>query len=113
MPVNDPGNEDHQQWRSVIKMKYLLVKWMRSKSEYPCLIYSELDDARWETRKVEIFPDGHIGYANELERSGSTRLGEAPIPALEEIAQDPQFQASELNPEDFDRVWLEACTGSS
>ncbi|WP_420869865.1 DUF6881 domain-containing protein [Bradyrhizobium septentrionale] len=47
-------------------MTYLKVKWIHALCHRPVLIYSELDDEHWELRKVEILPDGRIGYANAL-----------------------------------------------
>ncbi len=86
-------------------MKYILVKWNHLFGDEPVLLYSELDDARWEVRKIEVFRDGHQGYASATESGGSTRLGEAPIPALAEIASDPQFEPSEITKEQFEEMW--------
>ncbi len=44
-------------------MKYIRVKWNHLFSDEPVLLFSELDDARWEVRKIEVFRDGHQGYA--------------------------------------------------
>ncbi len=44
-------------------MKYIKVKWLHSHPDEPVLLYSELDKDRWETRKVEVFADGRIGFA--------------------------------------------------
>ncbi len=37
--------------------------------------------------------------------SGSTRLGEEPIPPLSEIASDPQFEPIEITKEEFEEIW--------
>ncbi len=68
-------------------------------------MYSELDENRWEVRKVEVFPDGHRGYAGAAESVGETRLGKEPIPPLAEIVADSQFEAVEISHEEFERVW--------
>jgi hypothetical protein len=86
-------------------MKYMLVKWKRSKQDYPVLLYSEIDDNRWETRKVEFFLDGKCGFASATESNAGTRLGEAPIPSLPEIAKDVQFEPREITKEQFESVW--------
>jgi len=37
-------------------MKYIKVSWRHVHAEEPVLLYSELDDLHWETRKVENLP---------------------------------------------------------
>jgi hypothetical protein len=88
-------------------MKYLFVKWMHNNPEYPVLLYSELDDSKFEIRKVEIFPDGSKGYAGESEEFGKTRLGIEPIPSISEIAKDPEFEPREITQEEFEKIWSE------
>jgi hypothetical protein len=41
----------------------------------PVVLYSELDDNRFEVRKVEVFRDGRLGYADAVRSSGGTGLG--------------------------------------
>lgn len=36
-------------------MKYIKVIWMHSFDDEPTELYSEIDDERYETRKVEFF----------------------------------------------------------
>ena len=77
-------------------MTYIKVKWFHASPDDPVLLYSELDSERWEKRKVEVFRDGHCGYASANQATDSTRLGEEPIPSLAEIAADAQFEPSAL-----------------
>lgn len=86
-------------------MKYILVKWMHHFDNEPVLLYSELDDSRFETRKIEVFPDGKKGYASETEEFGSTRLGTEPVPSVSEIAKDPEFDPKEITQDEFEKVW--------
>ena len=86
-------------------MNYIRVKWKHSFPDEAVLLYSELDQDRWEVRKVEIFPDGHRGYASSMESFGGTEIGLVQIPSLEEIAADPQFEPVEISPVEFERVW--------
>ena len=88
-------------------MKYILVKWMHQFVDEPVFLYSELDGSRFETRKVEIFPDGRKGYASKSEEFGTTRLGIDPVPPLREIAKDPQFEPRQITQEEFEKIWLE------
>jgi hypothetical protein len=86
-------------------MKYICVKWIHSIPSEPVLLYSELDSDGWEVRKVEVWADGTKGYASETESSGSTKLSEEPLPSLDEIASDPQFQPTEITNEEFEALW--------
>ena len=45
-------------------MKYLFVRWKHPNPEDPTLLYSELNEDRWEVRKVEVYADGRLGYAD-------------------------------------------------
>jgi hypothetical protein len=86
-------------------MKYIRVQWLHESPADPVLLISELDDSRWETRKVEIFADGSRGWAMQGEERGETRLGLVPVPPTGEIATDPQFLIEEITREQFEAVW--------
>jgi hypothetical protein len=92
-------------------MEYIKVQWLHSHPDEPILLYSELDDARWEIRKVELFPDGSVGYASAKESAKSTRLGLVPVPPLEEIAEDPEFEPLEITKGEFEQVWSTRARG--
>jgi hypothetical protein len=85
--------------------KFIKVKWTHSFPDEPALIYSELDENRWEVRKVEMFPDGHCGYASATESAGGTSLSLVPLPQLAEIAAEPEFEPAEIPRKEFDHVW--------
>ena len=86
-------------------MIYIQVRWVHDLYDEPVMLYSELDSSRMEVRKVEVFADGHCGYASTTERHGSTRLGEDAIPDLDEIGQDPQFEPVAISAEAFEEIW--------
>jgi hypothetical protein len=86
-------------------MMYLRVLWKHSFADEPVELLSELDEARFEVRKVEVFRDGHKGYASNTESERGTELGVEPIPHLAEIASDPQFLPEEISREEFDVAW--------
>jgi hypothetical protein len=86
-------------------MRYIRVKWIHSHPDEPVLMYSELDDAGWEIRKVEVFPNGSVGFASLTEATPSTRLSIEPLPSLDEIASDPQFEPVEITKDEFEKVW--------
>ena len=86
-------------------MEYIRVRWLHSFPNEPVLLISELDEARWETRKIEIFPDGSIGYADSRVEHGGTRLGLVPVPSIADIAADPEFIPEEISHEEFEDAW--------
>lgn len=86
-------------------MKYIRVKWMHSLPDEPITLLSELDDDRYEARKVEIFLDGSRGRASEDVSVGQTMLGVLPVPSIDEINADAQFQAEEITQSEFEAAW--------
>jgi hypothetical protein len=86
-------------------MKYLRVGWKHQHLDEPVILYSELDDNRFEVRKVEVFRNGRCGYASAEGASGGTKLGLLAMPELSEIAKDPQFEPIEITQEEFETVW--------
>ena len=86
-------------------MKYIRVKWIHSLPNEPITLLSELDDDRYEVRKLEIFRDGSAGRASGDASVGQTVLGELPIPSLDEINSDSQFQAEEITHSEFEAAW--------
>ncbi len=87
------------------RMNYLRVRWVHEHTAEPIWLISEIDDDRWETRKVEIFADGSKGFAMNGEERGETRLGLVPVPSIAEIAADPQFLPEEITKNEFEVVW--------
>ncbi len=86
-------------------MRYLAVQWHQANPEYPVWLYSEIDDAGWEQRKVEVYADGTHHFAGEGRRTGSTELGLDVVPATNEIAEDPEFSPLEISREEFEVIW--------
>jgi hypothetical protein len=86
-------------------MQYIKVRWHHSIPDEPIWLYSELDADRWETRKVEIYTDGRIGFASSTEQTPDTRLGDGPVPPLSEIDADGEFESLAVDRDEFERVW--------
>jgi hypothetical protein len=93
-------------------MRYIKVKWTHNLDNEPCLLYSELDEDLWEKRKVEVFADGSAAFASEDECFGDTGLSIEPLPSLEEIGSDPQFDPEPISAAEFEEVWKSAVEGS-
>ena len=57
-------------------MQYIRTIWVHDFPDFPVEIYSEIDEERWEVRKVEIFRDGSATYADLTRSTGKTGLSE-------------------------------------
>jgi len=88
-------------------MEYISVIWKHSHRDEPVRLVSELDDERFEVRKLEFFPDGSAGFASKECDSAGTRLGEFAVPPLAEINDDPQFEGFSITQNEFDQLWRE------
>ena len=94
-------------------MHYTKVNWKHQNSYDPVQIYSELDDAGWEVRRVEVFLDGSLDYASRSGSRGRTSLSPATFSSLAEIVANPEFEAAEIKKNEFEEKWLEAARRDS
>ena len=97
-------------------MQYIRVQWIHDHPDEPVCLISELDEQRWEVRKVEVFFDGAKGYASSESEFGGTRLGVLPVPPINQIAEDPQFLPVEITADEFEAIWAlrtEAANGET
>lgn len=101
------GNPSHQ-GNFVTVDTYLKVVWHHDFPDEPVVLFSELDDERYETRKVEVFRDGHRTFASLQGFSGSTMLGEIPAPSIEELSESGEFSPEQIAREEFEAIWVEA-----
>ena len=86
-------------------MKYIKVKWLHELKDEPVILLSELDDDRYEVRKIEIFSDGRVGFASGTQEVGGTMLGEVPVPSIDELVADPQFFIEDFSGAKFETAW--------
>ena len=89
-------------------MEYICCEWRHTGDTEPVLLYSELDEYRWEKRKVEVFRDGRHGFADDSVSTGGTWLGKSAVPALEEINAGKEFSARPIEAAEFERIWKRA-----
>lgn len=89
-------------------MDYLHVHWQHDAADAPVDIYSELDDERWEVRKVEVFADGTHHYADDWHSTGRTGLSEVPLPSFEELAVQRPLVPAVIDGAEFERLWKHA-----
>ncbi|MFJ9034805.1 DUF6881 domain-containing protein [Streptomyces sp. NPDC102274] len=90
---------------------YLKLAWHHDFDDEPTWFYSELDESRYETRKVEVFRDGRRFFADSQISTGNAMLGEIPAPSLEELEAEAEFTAAEITREEFETEWDAACPG--
>ncbi len=86
-------------------MTYIKVRWKHNFQDEPVLLFSELDGSRNEIRKVEIFRNEIMGYADEKISRNGTFLSECEIPDLRVINEDVQFEGVEICKEEFEKIW--------
>jgi hypothetical protein len=79
-----------------VAMEYISVVWKHSSTSDPVRLVSELDEERYERRKLEFFADGTVGAAGDDFEDARTQLGIVAVPALSEINEDAQFQGRPL-----------------
>jgi hypothetical protein len=90
--------------------EYIDVRWIHSNADDAVRLVSELDADRYETRKLEFFLDGRVGYASKDRASDATRLGKVPVPPLAEINAQAEFSGIAIGAVDFEALWDEHVT---
>jgi len=90
-------------------VRYVLAEWDHDLDDEPCLIYSELDGSRRETRRVEFYRNG-ITFSYGGERGNEGALRREPFPEDLRDLQTPEgeFSAREISPGLFYEIWNQA-----
>lgn len=96
-------------------MEWIEITWIHKNEHFPERIFMEVADDRYNTRKVEFFKNGKIGYAIDSIEMNGTALNEAVFPSVEEYNQlnsihsDPhslsQLNATSITKEKFESFW--------
>ena len=58
------------------RVRYQRVIWRHEFENEPTLLWSEIGDDGFETRKVDEYRDGRLDYADENTSTGTTLLGD-------------------------------------
>nr|WP_139279180.1 hypothetical protein [Seinonella peptonophila] len=66
--------------------------------------YIEIDQKRFETRKVETYQNQEFCYTSEEIELG-TYLSPLPTPTLEELEEDEEIEVVRITKEEFEKVW--------
>jgi hypothetical protein len=86
-------------------MRYIDVEWLHSNPEDPIRLVCEIGLDDYETRKIEFWSDGRVGYASKVGASRDTGLGEKPVPSLQEINSQGPFRGVEIDAAAFETLW--------
>ena len=89
-------------------MHYVKVRWSHDSPDEPVTYLSELGEDRYETRKVQIYRDGRMEWADEQHETPTAGVSEIEFPPLEEIRAQPEFTAQEITAEEFNAAWAQA-----
>ncbi len=84
---------------------FIDVAWKHDFEADPIRLVSQLDNQRYEVRKLEFFRDGRVGYADGHKSTMGTQLGKLPVPPLIEINSDVQFDARIIESTLFNHLW--------
>ncbi|MFD3697921.1 DUF6881 domain-containing protein [Streptomyces sp. NPDC058646] len=89
-------------------MEHWRVEWLHDFMDEPIVIYSELGDDRYETRKIQKYRDGRTLKADESHEYREIGLSEIPLGSIDEVAQQPEFVATRITRGEFEAVWQQA-----
>lgn len=87
---------------------YVKVRWDHEFAEEPVEVFSELDNDRYEVRKVEVYRDGRLDWADASRDTDTIGLGDVPFPDLEEINSQEEFHAETTTAAEFEAAWARA-----
>ncbi|ATB31291.1 DUF6881 domain-containing protein [Melittangium boletus] len=93
-------------------MRYSAVRWLHPGQDFPVLLLSEHDDAGWEQRKVDVYRDGRVGFADAQE-AHETQLACVRIPGLDDVAKEMAFDPTVLTREEFEHHWARRKSGGT
>ena len=94
-------------------MRYIDVEWKHDFKDEPTRLVSEIGADDYETRKLEFYPDGSVGFAFESTDSLNTRLSTDVVPPLEEINLQEEFRGKSISKKQFELLWQEYVPSSS
>jgi hypothetical protein len=77
----------------------------RAKPDDPVTVYTELDEERWEVRRVDLFSGGRATYADAKGSTGNTALADTPVGSLAELSTDARFELVEIGRDEFEEAW--------
>lgn len=83
-------------------MLYYKTIWNHTNDYDPIIMCSEIDAEGFETKRLDIFLDGHVTY---FDTRTPLELGEAPYPSdFDAINVTGEFDVSEISAIDFENI---------
>ncbi|WP_444946302.1 DUF6881 domain-containing protein [Microbulbifer sp. VTAC004] len=92
-------------------MRYIDVDWIQDSEDYPYRLVSEIADDNFETRKLEFFRDGSIGYASDKGSTKDTELGICEVPSLDVINSQDELSGQSITRDEFETLWQKYVRG--
>jgi hypothetical protein len=71
----------------------------------PICVYVEVDSELYERRKIELYQDNVVGYADDYQEIGRTGLSDRPLPSFEELKGIIKSPITKISIEQFEEVW--------
>jgi hypothetical protein len=83
-------------------MLYYKTIWNHTNDYDPIVMYSSIDEERYEMKRLDIFRDGHVAY---FDTRTPMELSEDPYPSdFDEINATDEFDVSEISSIDFENI---------
>ncbi|GGP31344.1 hypothetical protein GCM10018980_65200 [Streptomyces capoamus] len=89
-------------------MEHWKVDWAHELQSEPVRFYSEIGSDGYEVRKIQVYRDGQVLKADMFHESAEIGLSEVPAGSIDDVASQPEFSASAISPEEFERAWRTA-----
>jgi hypothetical protein len=91
-------------------MRYWKIYWHHDSPDEPVAIYSEIDPDDYESRRVEEFRNGRVGWADKKGEHGGTSLAYIKFEDIEAVREQPEFSAFAISEGEFEGAWQRALT---
>ncbi|MCE9634226.1 MAG: hypothetical protein K8T90_00845 [Planctomycetes bacterium] len=91
-------------------MFWIASRWLTARDDEPAHSFYEMDDDRFEVRRVEVYQDGSRRRYTARGLHELEPIEVMPIPSLEEINSQPDFEARTTSAEEFESEWTQGST---
>ena len=94
-------------------MRYIDVNWLHDLQDEPYRLVSEMGFDDFETRKLEFFRNGEVGFVTDKIYTKKTMLGFVEVPTLEEINSQEEFKGKTITQPECELLWGQYAPSSS
>ncbi|WP_445279222.1 DUF6881 domain-containing protein [Streptomyces sp. DSM 118148] len=99
------GTSSHREGKV---LEYWRIAWLHDFQSEPTVLFNEIGDDGYEVRKVQHYRGGRKLRADVLHESAEIGLSEIPVGAIEDVANQPEFQAALITEAAFEEAWRSA-----